>query len=201
MDLREGRLILETERDYGHVSGGTDRIGGIFSLLRGRELLNGLPSQLTASETMDVIVDLRNRVDLGSRHRASSEERISAGHAGETLATIAQLGILASSHEGSNARLVQQVVEAIGGEQGSAEEQTEADPLDNVNIGEMELGSRSYNKLKRAGIETVGDLTRITRETLNSLPGLGTKDIQEIEDELLRQHGKRLRSEDDEEPK
>ena len=39
---------------------------------------------------------------------------------------------------------------------------------------------RSYNCLKRAGVQTVGDLVRKTRSELNAIPNFGSKSIEEV---------------------
>src|ERR1700759_410317 len=44
-------------------------------------------------------------------------------------------------------------------------------------IEELELGVRSYNCLKRAGIQTVGDLISKSEAELNAIPNFGTKSI------------------------
>jgi DNA-directed RNA polymerase subunit alpha len=65
---------------------------------------------------------------------------------------------------------------AIGGEGGSAA----SNGLDEILIEELELGVRSYNCLKRAGVQTVGDLVRKTRSELNAIPNFGSKSIEEV---------------------
>src|SRR5215813_9305185 len=52
--------------------------------------------------------------------------------------------------------------------------------LDEILIEELELGVRSYNCLKRAGVQTVGDLVRKTRSELNAIPNFGSKSIEEV---------------------
>jgi DNA-directed RNA polymerase subunit alpha len=52
--------------------------------------------------------------------------------------------------------------------------------LDEILIEELELGVRSYNCLKRAGVQTVGDLVRKTRTELNAIPNFGSKSIEEV---------------------
>ncbi len=52
--------------------------------------------------------------------------------------------------------------------------------LDEILIEELELGVRSYNCLKRAGVQTVGDLVRKTRSELNAIPNFGQKSIDEV---------------------
>jgi len=47
-------------------------------------------------------------------------------------------------------------------------------------IEELELGVRSYNCLKRAGIQTVGDLVSKSESELNAIPNFGKKSIDEV---------------------
>jgi DNA-directed RNA polymerase subunit alpha len=51
-------------------------------------------------------------------------------------------------------------------------------------IEELELGVRSYNCLKRAGIQTVGDLISKSESELNAIPNFGKKSIDEVIDTL-----------------
>jgi len=64
--------------------------------------------------------------------------------------------------------------------------------MENFPIEELELGVRSYNCLKRVGIETIGDLVTKTEHELASIPNFGKKSIEEVK-ETLAQHGLRLR--------
>jgi len=66
--------------------------------------------------------------------------------------------------------------------------------LDEILIEELELGVRSYNCLKRAGVQTVGDLVRKTRSELNAIPNFGSKSIEEVI-ETLQARGLDLRQE------
>ncbi|MGI8559485.1 MAG: DNA-directed RNA polymerase subunit alpha [Solirubrobacteraceae bacterium] len=59
-------------------------------------------------------------------------------------------------------------------------------------IEELELGVRSYNCLKRAGIQTVGDLISKSEAELNAIPNFGKKSIDEVI-ETLRARGLDLR--------
>ena len=54
------------------------------------------------------------------------------------------------------------------------------DGLDEILIEELELGVRSYNCLKRAGVQTVGDLVRKSESELNAIPNFGQKSIEEV---------------------
>jgi DNA-directed RNA polymerase subunit alpha len=59
-------------------------------------------------------------------------------------------------------------------------------------IEELELGVRSYNCLKRAGIQTVGDLISKSEAELNAIPNFGKKSIDEVI-ETLEARGMNLR--------
>ncbi|HTW12017.1 MAG TPA: DNA-directed RNA polymerase subunit alpha [Solirubrobacteraceae bacterium] len=52
--------------------------------------------------------------------------------------------------------------------------------MDDILIEELELGVRSYNCLKRAGIQTVGDLVAKSENELNAIPNFGKKSIDEV---------------------
>jgi DNA-directed RNA polymerase subunit alpha len=52
--------------------------------------------------------------------------------------------------------------------------------MDDILIEELELGVRSYNCLKRAGIQTVGDLIAKSEGELNAIPNFGKKSIDEV---------------------
>jgi DNA-directed RNA polymerase subunit alpha len=60
-------------------------------------------------------------------------------------------------------------------------------------IEELELGVRSYNCLKRAGIQTVGDLISKSENELNAIPNFGKKSIDEVI-ETLAARGMSLRA-------
>ena len=56
--------------------------------------------------------------------------------------------------------------------------------MDEILIEELELGVRSYNCLKRAGIQTVGDLVSKSENELNAIPNFGKKSIDEVVETL-----------------
>ncbi len=68
-----------------------------------------------------------------------------------------------------------------------------ANAMDDILIEELELGVRSYNCLKRAGIQTVGDLISKTENELNAIPNFGKKSIDEVI-ETLHARGLGLRN-------
>jgi DNA-directed RNA polymerase subunit alpha len=63
-------------------------------------------------------------------------------------------------------------------------------------IEELELGVRSYNCLKRAGIQTVGDLISKSEAELNAIPNFGKKSIDEVI-ETLEGRGLQLRQDEE----
>ena len=73
-----------------------------------------------------------------------------------------------------------------------AAEPSLAHGMENFPIEELELGVRSYNCLKRVGIETIGDLVMKTENELAAIPNFGKKSIEEVK-ETLQQHGLTLR--------
>jgi DNA-directed RNA polymerase subunit alpha len=70
-----------------------------------------------------------------------------------------------------------------------------ANGMEHILIEELELGVRSYNCLKRVGIETVGDLVAKSDRDLASIPNFGRKSIDEIR-AALAAHGLRLRGDE-----
>jgi DNA-directed RNA polymerase subunit alpha len=76
-----------------------------------------------------------------------------------------------------------------------AGEATQQHGMENFPIEELELGVRSYNCLKRVGIETIGDLTSKSEAELAAIPNFGRKSIEEVR-ETLAAHGLTLRGEE-----
>ena len=67
--------------------------------------------------------------------------------------------------------------------------------MENFPIEELELGVRSYNCLKRVGIETIGDLVMKSENELAAIPNFGKKSIEEVK-ETLGTHGLTLRGDE-----
>jgi DNA-directed RNA polymerase subunit alpha len=78
---------------------------------------------------------------------------------------------------------------------GGPAEPSLAHGMENFPIEELELGVRSYNCLKRVGIETIGDLVMKSENELAAIPNFGKKSIEEVK-ETLATHGLRLRGDD-----
>ena len=67
--------------------------------------------------------------------------------------------------------------------------------MNDMLIEELEFGVRSYNCLKREGIQTVGDLVAKTEAELLNIPNFGKKSIDEVK-ERLTERNLALRSDD-----
>jgi DNA-directed RNA polymerase subunit alpha len=78
---------------------------------------------------------------------------------------------------------------------GSGPSESLAHGMEDFPIEELELGVRSYNCLKRVGIETIGDLVTKTENELAAIPNFGKKSIEEVK-ETLAAHGLNLRGEE-----
>jgi DNA-directed RNA polymerase subunit alpha len=86
-------------------------------------------------------------------------------------------------------------IEGFGEAAGEVEaEAPQAHGMENFPIEELELGVRSYNCLKRVGIETIGDLVSKNETELAAIPNFGKKSIEEVR-ETLSAHGLTLREE------
>jgi DNA-directed RNA polymerase subunit alpha len=81
---------------------------------------------------------------------------------------------------------------AAAADGGGTAEASLAHGMENFPIEELELGVRSYNCLKRVGIETIGDLVMKTENELAAIPNFGKKSIEEVK-ETLQAHGLTLR--------
>lgn len=62
----------------------------------------------------------------------------------------------------------------------------EQDKLFEMGIDELELSVRSYNCLKRAGIDTIGELIGKTPDEMMKVRNLGRKSLDEVEEKLGR---------------
>jgi len=84
---------------------------------------------------------------------------------------------------------------AAAGGDGAQPEMPLAHGMENFPIEELELGVRSYNCLKRVGIETIGDLVVKTESELAAIPNFGKKSVEEVK-ETLAAHGLTLRGDE-----
>ena len=64
-------------------------------------------------------------------------------------------------------------------------EEDKVQKLMEMSIEDMDLSVRSYNCLKRAGINTVEDLTRKTEDDMLKVKNLGRKSLDEVISKLV----------------
>lgn len=110
----------------------------------------------------------------------SVEPRAALAAAAETL--IGRLSIFADPNTAKTVGEAEEDPAPIGG------------GMHDILIEELELGVRSYNCLKRVGVETIGDLISKTEAELSAIPNFGKKSIEEVKENLAA-HGLGLRSE------
>ena len=108
----------------------------------------------------------------------SIEPREAIGQAAEIL--IRQLAIFTDLDR------IEGFAEVQAGEAGGSEAPA-AHGMENFPIEELELGVRSYNCLKRVGIETIGDLVSKSENELAAIPNFGKKSIEEVKETLATQ--------------
>ena len=75
-------------------------------------------------------------------------------------------------------------------------EETKKEKVLEMTIEELDLSVRSFNCLKRAGIDTVEDLTSKTEEDMIKVRNLGKKSLEEVI-QKLHSLGLALRREED----
>ncbi|HHX77455.1 MAG TPA: DNA-directed RNA polymerase subunit alpha [Firmicutes bacterium] len=63
-------------------------------------------------------------------------------------------------------------------------DEDEREKILDMTIEELDLSVRSYNCLKRAGINTVGELTQKTEEDMMKVRNLGKKSLEEVQNKL-----------------
>jgi DNA-directed RNA polymerase subunit alpha len=54
-----------------------------------------------------------------------------------------------------------------------------------IPIEDLNLSVRSYNCLKRRGIQTINELTAMTRSEVEKIKNLGKKSLREIQKQLI----------------
>ena len=121
--------------------------------------------------TLDIETD--NSIDPQAALREASEILISQ------LAIFTDADRIEELRAGPGGQLEPQIM-GVGGVVNGASAAVGGGPMDDILIEELELGVRSYNCLKRAGIQTIGDLVSKSEAELNAIPNFGKKSIDEV---------------------
>ncbi len=104
---------------------------------------------------------------------SSMEPQAALRNASELL--IETLGIFTTADR------VTELTQANGsGAQPAADEPLNGDAGDDRLIEELEIGVRAYNCLKRAGVQTIGDLQAKSESELKAIPNFGERSIEEV---------------------
>jgi DNA-directed RNA polymerase subunit alpha len=83
-------------------------------------------------------------------------------------------------------RLFIELTDGVEGVQiGVERDEDKRDRLLEMPIEELDLSVRSFNCLKRAGINTVGELTSKTDEDMMKVRNLGKKSLEEVKEKLV----------------
>jgi len=111
---------------------------------------------------------------------------------GAALREAAEL-MIASLAIFTDADRVEELTQTNGAEPEAVDDGAAVGGGDDRLIEELEIGVRAYNCLKRAGIQTVGDLVSKSEGELAAIPNFGKKSIDEVI-ETLSQRGLTLRT-------
>ncbi len=98
---------------------------------------------------------------------------------GAALREAAEL-MIASLAIFTDADRVEELTQTNGAEPEAAEEAGAAGGGDDRLIEELEIGVRAYNCLKRAGVQTIGDLQAKSESELKAIPNFGERSIEEV---------------------
>ncbi|WP_100065963.1 DNA-directed RNA polymerase subunit alpha [Miniphocaeibacter massiliensis] len=69
-------------------------------------------------------------------------------------------------------------------EEEETDDSVDKDELYNISIEELDLSLRSFNCLKRAGIDTVGDIISKTTDEMCKIKNFGKKSLEEVENKV-----------------
>ena len=194
--------ILNPELEIGNLEAGA-RLDMILMISRGRgyvpaeqnkgpgSMIGVIPVDANFSPILRVRYEVSparvgqrtdyDKLTLEIQTNGSVDPRAAIAEAAETL-----IGRLAIFADPDSTRLL--------GEP-AAEEPPPGGGMHDIMIEELELGVRSYNCLKRVGVETIGDLISKTEAELSAIPNFGKKSIEEVKENLAA-HGLELRSDE-----
>ena len=195
--------ILNPELEIANLSGDA-KLDMILMIHRGRGYVQAENNKAPTTTIGEIPVDSnfspvrRVRYEVSSARVGQRTDYDKLRLQVETDGTVDPRGALARAAESLTMRL------AIFADSDSTHllgepEEEEPPPgggMHDIMIEELELGVRSYNCLKRVGVETIGDLISKTEPELSAIPNFGKKSIEEVKENLAA-HGLALRSEDD----
>ncbi len=173
MTVERGRGYLSADRTNQANTIGVIPVDAIFSPVR-RVAVEVEPTRVEQSTEYDrLLLDIETDGSISPREALAS--------AGATLGAL--IGLVAEL-----------VDEPVGLELAGAEEPARARDLD-IPIEELDLSERPRNCLKRAQVNTIGELIEKTEDDLLNITNFGQKSLDEVL-EKLDARGLRLRSKD-----
>ncbi|MHB1653503.1 MAG: DNA-directed RNA polymerase subunit alpha [Desulfitobacteriaceae bacterium] len=172
---RDGRLFMEmtVERGRGYVSADKNK--------RQEDIIGVIPIDSIFAPVYKVNYTVEDtRVGMATDYDKLTLEVWSNGSISPEEATSLAAKIL-SEH----LRLFMGLTDKISGVEIMVEKEEEPkDKILEMTIEELDLSVRSYNCLKRAGINSVEELTQKTEEDMIKVRNLGRKSLEEVEQKL-----------------
>ena len=172
---RDGRLFMEmsAERGRGYVSADKNK--------KQEDVIGVIPIDSIFAPIYKVNYTVEDtRVGIATDYDKLTLEVWSNGSISPEEATSLAAKIL-SEH----LRLFMGLTDKVSGVEIMVEKEEEPkDKILEMTIEELDLSVRSYNCLKRAGINTVEELTQKTEEDMIKVRNLGRKSLEEVEQKL-----------------
>ncbi|MEX0952742.1 MAG: DNA-directed RNA polymerase subunit alpha [Nitriliruptoraceae bacterium] len=168
-------MYLTVERGRGYVTSDVNKrsndpigviaIDSIFSPIR-RVAYRVEPTRVEQMTNYDELI-----LDIETDGSVTPAQALSS--AGETLkALFEQFGAYETSGPGGIVVSPEEALAAIG------------DPVGDMPIEDLDLSVRSYNCLKREGVQSVGQLRDMTEQELLEIRNFGAKSVDEVRDKL-----------------
>src|SRR5439155_1596796 len=201
-EVDEQRGVFEIEpldRGFGYTFGNSLR-RVLLSSLEGAAVtsvkIEGISHEFTTlpgvrEDVTDVILNLKSLICR--LHGESPETEVHVVRRGSVAVKAAEI-LIKQLAIFTDIDRIPDLTDVSGGD-GAQPEMPLAHGMENFPIEELELGVRSYNCLKRVGIETIGDLVVKTENELANIPNFGKKSVEEVK-ETLAAHGLTLRGDE-----
>lgn len=163
LTVERGKGYLPVDRPKGSTPIGVLPLDGIFSPVR-RVAYEVQPTRVEQSTNFDRLV-------LDIETDGSISPRAALASAGETIGNL--MGLISSLTEDSSGLAFGDLVHGGG-----------SSPDMDLPIEELDLSERPRNCLKRAQINTIGELIKRTEDELLNLTNFGDKSLQEVIERL-----------------
>jgi DNA-directed RNA polymerase subunit alpha len=163
LTIERGKGYLGSDRDSGRKTIGVIPVDALFSPVR-RVSFEVEPTRVAQSTNYDNLI-----LDIETDGSITPSEALAS--AGATMRNLLELVASLSS-------------EPIALELGESVTSGSGSPELDMPIEDLLLSQRPFNCLKRAQINTIGDLVARTEEELTNLPNFGAQSIAEVKGKL-----------------